>query len=291
LLDKNGPFYYIKYMGTIYILENKINGMCYVGQTTQSFNDRFRQHNQSHSYIGSALRKHGVDNFKKILLEDVPEEKMDEIERENIIKYNSIFPNGYNFETGGHENKHLHEETKNKISESEKGKIVPEEVGRKISEAKTGVPSGRKGISLPEETKEKISQSLTGKMIGELNPFFGKHHTEETLEKNRIAHTGKVGGMNGVTQTDEARHLMSIAKKGNTYRRGSHHTPEANEKNRIAHLGVSPGNKGIRIPHLCPVCKNPVKEKYNLKGEFKGYQKTCGNLICVKSLRKVKLVV
>jgi group I intron endonuclease len=237
-------------MGTIYIIENKINGMCYVGQTTQSFNDRFRQHNQSHSYIGNALRKHGVANFNRILLENISEDKMDEVEKECIVKYNAIYPNGYNLQDGGCGNKHQH-----------------------------------------PETKQKLSKIQEGKMVGELNPFFGKHHTDESNMKNAAAHTGKIGGMNGIAQTDEARHLMSIAKKGNTYRRGSHHTEEAKEKNRLAHLGVIPVNKGIRVPHLCPVCKNPVKEKYGLRGEFQGYQKSCGNFNYIKSLRKVKLLV
>ena len=122
--------------------------------------------------------------------------------------------------------------------------------------------------------------------VGELNPFFGKHHTDESNMKNAAAHTGKIGGMKGVTQSDEARHLMSIAKKGNTYRRGSHHTEESKEKNRLAHLGVIPPNKGIRTPHPCPVCGLQCKEKY-VKSIFKNYLRTCGNLICVKNLRKV----
>ena len=34
-------------MGTIYILQNKVNGKCYVGQTIRPFNKRFREHNRA----------------------------------------------------------------------------------------------------------------------------------------------------------------------------------------------------------------------------------------------------
>ena len=42
-------------MGIIYILENKINGKHYVGQTIQTFNERFNGHKSADLYIDKAL--------------------------------------------------------------------------------------------------------------------------------------------------------------------------------------------------------------------------------------------
>lgn len=45
-----------------------------------------------------------------------------------------------------------------------------------------------------EETKKKISNSMTGKFSGENHPFYGKHHNEESLQKiskNRQSKGGK----------------------------------------------------------------------------------------------------
>jgi group I intron endonuclease len=135
-------------MGVIYILENKINGKFYVGQTVQKFKYRFRSHQISHSILGNALRKYGVNKFNIILLENIPEDKLDELEKEYIQKYNSLYPNGYNFQSGGQSSHHLHKETKKRMSEDRKGK-----------------PSNRKGIHLTEETKKKMSESQKGKNI------------------------------------------------------------------------------------------------------------------------------
>jgi group I intron endonuclease len=192
-------------MGIIYILENKLNGKCYVGKTTKPFNKRFRAHQQSHSIIGSALRKYGVNSFNKTLL-DVPEEKLDEIEREYIQKYNSKSPNGYNLTDGGEGLINPTEEVRNKIGEASKGRKVSIEVRKKISESLRGVNTWMKGRTLSEETKKKIGRKK------EKNSFFGKRHTEESIQKMSEAHKGKTSHF-GFKHTEESKKKMSIAHK------------------------------------------------------------------------------
>lgn len=82
------------------------------------------------------------------------------------------------------------EESKKKMSDSHKfkpspnkGKPMSEEQKRKISESHKGKPSPNKGKPMSEEQKKKLSNVLKGKMIGEKNPFYGKHHSDETLKK------------------------------------------------------------------------------------------------------------
>ena len=84
--------------------------------------------------------------------------------------------------------KHLSEEHKKKLSEAESGekhhmfgKHLSEETKKKISESLKGKPSPNKGKHLSEETKKKISEANKGRKM-----------SEETIEKNRIAHLGKV---------------------------------------------------------------------------------------------------
>ena len=76
---------------------------------------------------------------------------------------------------------HHSEETKQKISESLKGKAFSEEHKKNISNSK-------KGTKLSDEHKQKISESIKG----ENNPFYGKCHSEETRKKLRETNGKKV---------------------------------------------------------------------------------------------------
>lgn len=78
-------------------------------------------------------------------------------------------------------------------------------------------PKGRKHTL---ETRKKQSVSH----IGEKNPFFGKHHTEEAKLKNKIVNLGRFKGKNNPFY-------------------GKHHTKESNLKNSLTHIGLQVGEK------------------------------------------------
>jgi hypothetical protein len=183
-------------MGIIYILRNRKNDKCYIGQTTQTFKKRFRSHQHSNSLTGKAIQKYGSDNFDKLLLESVPEKELDYWETHYIQECNSIFPNGYNFESGGHKNKHLHKEHKRKISEANRKRTHSEESKRKMSKAHEGKTHSEETIKKMSELQKKNGNGMLGKhhseeskkkmseaKIGEENNMFGKHHSEETKQK------------------------------------------------------------------------------------------------------------
>ena len=78
------------------------------------------------------------------------------------------------------------------------GKNHSEETKNTISRKNKGKPSTNKGKPMSEESKQKLRERNLGKKYpeeinkkkgrpGELNQFFGKHHTEETKEKLREA--------------------------------------------------------------------------------------------------------
>ena len=76
--------------------------------------------------------------------------------------------------------KHHSAETRKKLSESLKGGTFSEETRKKLSEA-------HKGKQFSDETRKKISESNKG----EKNPFFGKNHSAEARKKMSESHIGK----------------------------------------------------------------------------------------------------
>lgn len=74
--------------------------------------------------------------------------------------------------------------------------------------------------------KDKIMRSKLGWALKRITSgtFLGCHHTKESIEKNRIAHTGK-------TFTEETKHKMSESVKGeNNAFYGKHHSEESRKK-------------------------------------------------------------
>lgn len=87
--------------GVVYCITNQLNGKQYVGITGRSLQQRFAEHCKADSYIGKAIRKHGVENFmiKEI---DEAETKQDLREKEMMwIEKLGTFGRGYNLTIGG----------------------------------------------------------------------------------------------------------------------------------------------------------------------------------------------
>ena len=77
--------------------------MKYIGKTI-SYRKRMSRHKnpKSNTYLCNAVRKYGWDAFKQeILIDDVPEEDLDNLEISYIEVENTVAPNGYNLTPGG----------------------------------------------------------------------------------------------------------------------------------------------------------------------------------------------
>ena len=109
--------------GTIYLIENKINGHKYVGQTRVKLKERLYQHYcESKKYTNRplyrAINKHGIGNFKVEILEKCLVDTLDEREI-YWIDFFDTFKNSqhYNCTLGG-EGGEISDDTKQRISKA-----------------------------------------------------------------------------------------------------------------------------------------------------------------------------
>lgn len=210
-------------MGLIYILKHKINNKYYVGQTTNAVDDRIKGHKcdakRSNSYFGNALNKYGVDSFN-IYKYIVPNELLDMYERHLINKLNTLKPNGYNLESGGHKNKKHSEETKLKIGKNRKGKYAgknhplygkhhSKETKLLISIANIGNKSGV-GHKCSEDGKRRISIANKGNTYA-----LGAVRSAENKRNESIARTGKGNPMYNKKHSIETKRKMQLSSNTN----------------------------------------------------------------------------
>jgi len=193
-------------MTGIYMIKNKINGHCYIGQSVD-IHKRWMDHKTPSKrskgmVLSRALTKYGCDNFEFIVLEECSEEDINERE----MYYIALLKPVYNMNRGGSGNKghRLSANLKKRLSilsklqwrqktdkerraiinnnlkGPRKGHPVREETRRKLQQS--ALRQFANGMS--EEHKRKISQALKGKKKG----YIARAVAVEQLDKN----TGKV---------------------------------------------------------------------------------------------------
>lgn len=168
----------------IYITTNTINGKRYIGKHYGLLKD---------SYLGSgtllkrAIEKYGLQNFSKSILSVSNSEEENRVkEKEWIDKFDAVNSiEFYNIADGGQGGN-----TRAGYSKEERDKT-----NSKISLAMLGDGNPNYGKSPSIETVKKIKHSLseywtqekrierTEKYSGELNPMYGKKHSEKSKKK------------------------------------------------------------------------------------------------------------
>ena len=137
--------------GIIYKVVNKIDGKCYIGQTTKKLKNRKLEHfyisnkKNTNSYFHNAIRKYGEENFEwKVIEECETKNELDEMEYHYIKQYNTFAPGGYNLTWGGYGiYGYIHnDKTKEKISKTSlecwknpeyRKKVITKERNKKIA--------------------------------------------------------------------------------------------------------------------------------------------------------------
>lgn len=165
-----------------YQITNKLNNKIYIGvHKTKNVDDEYMG---SGKQLLRAIKKYGIENFKKTIISNFnSEHEMFDFEQ-NIV--NEIFlkrKDVYNLKIGGFggwtknhtrfKGKKHTKESKEKIGNKSKNRIIANKTRIKLSKLATG----RK---MKEETKKKISKSLRG-----------SKKTEETKRKMSLANLGK----------------------------------------------------------------------------------------------------
>jgi len=178
-------------MGWIYLIRNKVNGKCYVGQTRQKkVESRWAVHSrpieQNTSYIANAVRHHGWDSFETSIICEIPNEELNVREILEIKERNTIAPNGYNLKPGG-DNHETHPFVRARISASNTGKKQRPEVIAKRTEANTGKKRTLETCIKVAEARK--SRKHTEETIAKLK---GRKHTDEEKLRMKGSHVKKV---------------------------------------------------------------------------------------------------
>lgn len=173
-------------MGWIYIFFCLVDYKVYIGKWSgrrieYRRNKHINGHGNQHLY--RAIQKHGWENFIfDVLHENVPKEKLNDLEREEIARFNcnSCRPGGwgYNKTDGGEGTVGFVQsaEHRQKLSKALKGENNP-------MFGKPGWNKGKPGNSHSVEARQKISDALKG----ESNPNYGKPRSAESRRKQSIA--------------------------------------------------------------------------------------------------------
>jgi len=122
-----------------------------------------------------------------------------------------------------------------------KGVICTPEHILKNSLAHIGKPSGAKGIKRTPEQIRKNSLAHIGLQVGENNPFYKHHHTDEWKQQERERKLGSKPWNKNIPQSNKAKQKnreKHLGKKA--WNENIPQSPEAKEKNRLAHLGKQP---------------------------------------------------
>lgn len=169
---------------TVYVHVNKINNKRYVGITSLSTHNRWRNgEGYKNQVFGKAILKYGWDNFDHIVLfKNLSLTEANKIEQKLISCWDTCSPShGYNIAAGGGgiSGFHFTDESRKKMSESAKTRNICYETRRKHP-------------PISETTRQKMSKNNTGVN----NPNYGKKHSDAALKKMSDVHSKKVALLN-----------------------------------------------------------------------------------------------
>lgn len=109
----------------IYKITNKNNNKSYIGQSIHC-GKRLDEHSKGEQFIDEIIQLEGIENFDFNVLKEVDKEELNYWEDYYIIKYNTLFPNGYNRKMNT--NKNTQREIKKLLEEK-----IPEEIEKELS--------------------------------------------------------------------------------------------------------------------------------------------------------------
>ena len=183
-------------------------GKIYIGQSTdinKTWKYRYNNLNnrlKKQPKIFNSLLKYGVGNHKFEIIEECSENKLDEQEsyyKQQFINEfgwsKALFCEIYDSNKGGSKS----EETKQKQSNSLKGRIISEETKQKMRKPKLFNPSRR------PRSKESVKRQVLSKI--------GKLHSDETKQKMSMSQKGKTRNKGRVLSEEHKLKLGAAIRK------------------------------------------------------------------------------
>lgn len=195
----------------VYLIVNKVNNKIYIGKHTTD--NPYDDYMGSGKYIKRAIKKYGIENFKKIIIDCLATEELALKREEELVTEEFVNrTDTYNIKCGGSGwkssdisgdknprgmlGKRMSDETKLRMSLAHKGEKSYMYGVPKSAESRRKMSESHKGKKLSEEHKQKISESCKGIPVSE--------ETREILSKQ------KLGGKN-----PQATPIQKIDMEGN----------------------------------------------------------------------------
>jgi group I intron endonuclease len=309
----------------VYKITNKINNKIYIGKANNPF-ERWKEHlnivkdntKHGHSFIHSAIKKYGKDNFEFEIIGtyNTECEALDaeiifiEQYKSNINKYGHDF--GYNLTSGGdgvidykptkeqieksansrrgkykginnaNYGKKYSYDHKRKISESNKGKIVTDEVKEKISIANSGERNGQYGKKYSLKERQNLSEKISAAKNKKLTK--PQVFSQVTIDKLKVA----VKEKSSQKLTDEQKDTIIVMyDSGNFLKRDLANQFNVEEKTIKYVIRYWNAVKNNKSNHLTQFQKDNIIEYY-LKKEYT--KKEISNIVNIP-LNKIVSVI
>ena len=202
-------------MWLVYCHQNRINGKKYIGITSRKPENRWGQFGQNYGfYFGNAIAKYGWDNFEHyVIYSGLTKDEAVMFEQYFIEEFNTkntLF--GYNLTAGGDGMLSPSSLTLVKLSKIHKGHKVSEETRRKLSESNKGKHNAS------DETRAKISARNKGKVISaETRAKISKNcgsRRPEVKAKISKASLGRPNVNKGRKFTEEEKAVLYATRRG-----------------------------------------------------------------------------
>lgn len=189
--------------GIIYQHINTFNNKCYIGQTSKSLDERWKKHlkeakRNSNCAFHCAIRKYGAEAFEHKILCEIYRETTEQL-KEVLDYYECYYIKYYDSYNHGY--------NMTTGGDGAMGFKASEETKQKQSKLRQGELNPFYGKHHSEETRNKLSEAAKLRYQGENNPFYGKCHSEETKQKISQANIGR-------KMSEEAKRKASQLRKG-----------------------------------------------------------------------------
>lgn len=189
----------------IYLLTHIETGRKYVGQSRRIAH-RWKQHERAtaKNKIGAAIRAYGWASFSAEIIQLCEPHELNACEARWVLHYQCVAPLGFNLTTGGDHTAYS-DETRKKIGDANRRRVVTEETRAKMSKAQ----SNRSATH-----RENISKAKTGRPISQEHAAALRKAAKDHAATNipRLAEINR-----GSKRSDECRAKIAEANRKRVY--------------------------------------------------------------------------